>query len=101
MTDQPPQSDMESPLLKRNTIGYDDDSSIITLPSLQSDTQTILNTVRKFFYIILFGIIECVIHYQINLYVGVGLLSTGYAVKLGGWASLVRNKKKNFPEEYT
>eukprot|EP00897_Mesotaenium_endlicherianum_P004653 jgi/Mesen1/4215/ME000219S03339 len=37
--------------------------------SLQTDSQTVLNT--------------------INLYVGVGLLSMGYAVKLGGWASLV------------
>lgn len=36
---------------------------------LQTDAQTVLNT--------------------INLYVGVGLLSTGYAVRLGGWGSLL------------
>eukprot|EP00271_Cylindrocystis_brebissonii_P005064 TRINITY_DN17004_c0_g1_i1.p1 TRINITY_DN17004_c0_g1~~TRINITY_DN17004_c0_g1_i1.p1 ORF type:complete len:504 (+),score=52.01 TRINITY_DN17004_c0_g1_i1:183-1694(+) len=38
-------------------------------PVLQTELQTVLNTV--------------------NLYVGVGLLSTGYAVKLGGWVSLL------------
>ncbi|KAL3682530.1 hypothetical protein R1sor_000552 [Riccia sorocarpa] len=36
---------------------------------LQSDLQTIINT--------------------LNLYIGVGILSLGYAVKLGGWASLI------------
>lgn len=32
----------------------------------------------------------CIEMWQVNLYVGVGLLSLGYAFRLGGWICLVR-----------
>lgn len=48
---------------------FDNGSIIISSSTLQSDMQTILNVV--------------------NLYVGVGLLSLGYAFRLGGWICVV------------
>ncbi|BBN16514.1 hypothetical protein MPTK1_7g06990 [Marchantia polymorpha subsp. ruderalis] len=62
----PPVTSLDRPLSKVEILeSFDHEVS----RSLQTDLQTIINT--------------------INLYVGVGILSLGYAVRLGGWASMV------------